>query len=98
MILELGIIEAKPGQGDALEAGLIKARAFISQAEGYRGSTFYRCIETPDRCVITIQWDSVAHHMEGFRNGPLFPQWRAQFAEFMGGPPSVAHYTAFAGE
>ena len=98
MIVEIGIIEAKPGQGDALQAGLTKAREVISQAAGYRGSTFHRCIEHPDRCVIYIRWDSVDAHMKGFREGPLFPQWRAHFGELMGGPPSVAHYEVFAGE
>lgn len=97
MIVEIGIIEAKEGQGDALEAGLKKAREVISQAEGYRGSTFHRCIEHPDRCVISIQWDSVEAHMKGFREGPLFPQWRANFADLMAGPPNVAHYNVFAG-
>jgi heme-degrading monooxygenase HmoA len=98
VIIEIGIIDAKPGQGDALEAGLKKARAVISQAEGYRGSTFHRCIENPDRCVIYIKWDSVDAHMKGFREGPLFPQWRAHFGDLMGGPPSVQHYNVFAGD
>lgn len=98
MIVELGIIDAKPGQGADLEAGLRKAREVISQADGYLGSRFHRGIENPDRCVIYIEWSSVAHHMEGFRNGPLFPQWRAHFADLMAGPPNVAHFDVFAGD
>jgi heme-degrading monooxygenase HmoA len=98
MIVEIGIITAQEGKGDELEAGLKKARAVISQAEGYRGSTFQRCIEHSDRCVIYIQWDSVDAHMKGFRDGPLFPQWRSHFGHLMAGPPDVAHYNIFAGD
>lgn len=98
MIVEIGIIDAQPGKGAELEAGLKKAREVISQADGYRGSTFHRGVESPDRCVIYIRWDSVAHHMEGFRNGPLFPQWRAHFADLMAGPPNVEHYNVFASD
>lgn len=98
MIVEIGIIEAQAGKGDELQAGLEQARAVIAQAEGYRGSTFHRCVEHPDRCLIYVRWDSVAAHMEGFRNGPLFPRWRASFAHLMAGPPNVAHYSVFAGD
>ena len=98
MIVEIGIITAQEGKGAELEAGLKKARDVISQAEGYRGSTFHRCIEHPDRCVIYIQWDSVDAHMKGFRDGPLFPQWRSHFGHLMGGPPDVAHYNVFASD
>jgi heme-degrading monooxygenase HmoA len=97
VIIEIGIIEAQAGKGDQLQAGLEKARAVISRADGYRSSRFHRCIENPDRCVIYIEWDSVEAHMVGFRNGPLFPQWRSHFADLMAGPPQVAHYTVFAG-
>ena len=97
MIVEIGIIDAKPGQGDALEAGLKKAREVISQADGYRGSTFHRCIENPDRCVIRIEWDSVDAHMKDFREGPLFPQWRSHFGQFIDGAPDVSHFEVIAG-
>jgi heme-degrading monooxygenase HmoA len=96
VIVEIGIIDAKEGQGDALEAGLKAAREVMKKADGYRGSAFQRCIENPDRCVIYIKWDSVDAHMKGFREGPLFPQWRAHFADLMGGPPNVQHYNVFA--
>jgi len=98
VIVEIGIVEAKAGQGDQLEAGLKKAREVISQADGYQGSAFHRCIENPDRCILYIKWDSVDAHMKGFREGPLFPQWRAHFADLMAGPPQVAHYEVFAGD
>ena len=97
MVVEIGIIKAKPGEGDAMQAGLTKAREVIGQAAGYQGSVFQRGVEDPDRFVIYIKWDSVEAHMEGFRGGPLFPQWRSHFGHLMDGPPDVQHYEVFAG-
>jgi len=98
MIVEVARIRAREGAADALEAGLCRARGVISRAEGYRGSAFHRGIEDPGEFILTIWWDSVDHHMKGFREGPLFPDWRAAFAEHMAPPPVVAHYTTFVGE
>lgn len=98
MIIEVAIIEANPGQGDAMEAGLAHARAVIARAGGYRGSRFHRGIEDRDRFVLYITWDSVADHQEGFRNGPLFPEWRSHFGHLMKPDPDVSHFTVFAGE
>jgi heme-degrading monooxygenase HmoA len=94
---EVAIIKAKPGQGDAMERGLTAARGVISQAAGYQSSRFHRGVEDPERFVLYIEWESVAHHMEGFRNGPLFPRWRAHFGDLMASPPDVQHFTVFAG-
>jgi heme-degrading monooxygenase HmoA len=97
MVVEVAIIRAQPGQGEAMQQGLSAARDVISQAEGYRASSFQRGVEDPERFILYIEWDSVAHHMEGFRNGPLFPQWRAHFGHLMAGAPDVQHYQVFAG-
>lgn len=97
MIVELAIIRAKEGQADAMRQGFQAARAVISQAEGYRGSTFHQGIEDPQRFVLLIEWDSVEAHMKGFREGPLFPQWRSHFGQYIDGAPDVSHFEVFAG-
>jgi len=97
MIVELAIIRAKTGQENAMREGLQAARAVISQAEGYRGSAFHQGIEDPQRFVLRIEWDSVDAHVKGFRDGPLFPQWRGHFGQYIDGAPDVSHFTIFAG-
>ncbi len=98
MVVEVVNLEAKPGQSDAMREGLRKARDVISQSPGYIGSAFHQSIERPERFVLYIKWKTVEDHTEGFRKGPLFPVWRAHWAEFMGGPPDVLHYDVFAGD
>jgi len=97
MVVEIAILEAKPGQGAAMREGLARARSVISRAKGYRDSTFQQSIEKPERIVLYIKWDSVDDHVEGFRNGPLFPEWRTHWGEHLAGTPDVLHYEIFAG-
>ena len=97
MIVEIALIRAKQGQADQMRAGLTAARAVISHAQGYQDSTFQQGIEDPHRFVLCIRWDSVEAHMKGFREGPLFPQWRSHFGHLIDGTPDVMHFEVFAG-
>ena len=93
MILELADIRIKPGQQAAFEAALQKAAAtVISQAEGMRGYKINKGIESPERYVLQIFWDTLEHHTVKFREGPLFPQWRALVGPFFAAPPVVEHF------
>ena len=98
MIVEMAILEAKPGAAAGMREGLARARAVISRSPNYLGSSFYESIERPERFVLYIKWKSVADHTEGFRKGPLFPEWRSHWAEYLGGTPDVLHYDVFAGD
>ncbi len=97
MIVEIAIIRAKQGQADQMREGFRAARNALSQSPGYLGSTFHQGIEDPHRFVLAIQWETVDAHMKGFREGPLFPQWRSHFGQFMDGSPDVQHFEVIAG-
>jgi quinol monooxygenase YgiN len=97
VIIELAILRAKEGQEGAMREGLRAARAVVSQSPGCLGSTFHQGIEDPRRFVLRIEWESVEAHTQGFRGGPLFPQWRSHWGQFMDGTPDVQHYEVIAG-
>ena len=97
MIVELAIIRAKAGEADRLREGLRAARSVLSRADGYLGSTFLQGIEDPQRFVLRIEWQSVEAHTKGFREGPLFPEWRSHWARFMDGSPEMSHFQVIAG-
>ena len=90
MIVELVILRAKDGTADQMRAGLQAARAVISQAQGYRGSTFQQGIEDPQRFALRIEWDSVEAHTEGFRGGPPLPAVAQPLGGVHGGHPGRA--------
>lgn len=93
MILELADIRIHPGQQTefekAIERGLISV---ASRAKGYRGAKVNRCIETPERFVLQIFWDTLEDHTVGFRESALFTEWRAIVGPFFAEPPHVAHF------
>jgi len=97
MVVEIAIVEAKPGEEDAMCEGLKRARLVIERSPGYRGSIFQQGIENPARFVLYITWDSLADHLEGFRKGTLFSEWRSHWAHHLTGTPDVQHYEVIAG-
>lgn len=94
MILEVADIRIAPGQQAAFDEAIQRALAtVVSQAKGMRGYKVNKGIESPERYVLQIFWDTLEDHTVGFREGPLFPQWRAIVGPFFAAPPVVEHFT-----
>ena len=70
----------------------VAARKVITQADGCGAVSLHRCIETPGRYQLQVQWPTVEHHMKGFRESPLFVEWRRILGPFFAAPPTVEHY------
>lgn len=94
MILEIAEIRIAPGQQAAFDEAIQRAASTVlSQAKGMRGYKVNKCIESPERYVLNIFWDTLEDHTVGFRQGPLFAQWRAIIGPFFASPPVVEHFT-----
>lgn len=93
MILEIADIRIAPGQNAAFEEALQRALATVaSQAQGMQGWKVNKGIESPERYILQIFWATLEDHTVGFRQGPLFPQWRAIIGPFFAQPPVVEHF------
>ena len=94
MILEIAEIRIAPGQQAAFDEAIQRGLTTVaSQAKGFRGWKVNKGIESPERYVLTIFWDTLEDHTVGFRQGPLFAQWRAIVGPFFAAPPVVEHFT-----
>ncbi len=94
MILEIADIRIPAGQNAAFDAAIVHgASAVASQAQGMRGWKVNRGIESPERYILMIWWDTLEDHTVGFRQSPLFAQWRAIVGPFFAVPPVVEHFT-----
>ncbi len=93
MILELADIRIQPGQQanfeKAIEQGI---QSVIARAKGFQGAKVNRGVESPDRYVLQIFWDTLEDHTVGFRESPLFAEWRAIVGPFFAAPPAVEHF------
>ena len=93
MILEIADIRVTPGKGSEFDTAIQRGIAEVaSKAKGFRGFKVNRGIESPDRYILMIYWDTLENHTVDFRQGPLFPQWRAIVGPFFAAPPSVEHF------
>jgi len=93
MILEIADIRIHPGQNEAFEAAIAKgASEVISQAKGFRGYKVNRSIESPERYVLQVFWETLEDHTVGFRESSAFPAWRAVVGPFFAAPPAVEHF------
>ncbi len=93
MILELADIRIHAGQNAAFEAAIQQgASTVISRAKGFQRYTIHRGIESPERYILQIVWSTLEDHTVAFRQGPLFPEWRAIVGPFFAAPPVVEHF------
>ena len=94
MILEVADIRIAPGQEAAFDAAIVRGvTSVISRAGGFRGWKVNKSIESPQRYLLMIFWDTLEDHTVAFRQGPLFPEWRAIVGPFFAAPPQVEHFT-----
>jgi heme-degrading monooxygenase HmoA len=93
MVLEVADIHIPPGRNaefeEAIERGV---RTVVGQAAGMRSYQVQKGIESPERYVLLIEWDTLEAHTVGFRESPLFAQWRAIVGPFFAKPPVVEHF------
>jgi heme-degrading monooxygenase HmoA len=97
MVLEVAVLDVKPGQGHAYEAAFAEARAFLAGAPGHRRHELRRCLERADRYLLLVWWDSLESHTEGFRGSPGYERWRQLLHPFYDPFPLVEHYVEVAG-
>ncbi|MRD45877.1 antibiotic biosynthesis monooxygenase [Caenimonas koreensis DSM 17982] len=93
MILEIADIRIKPGQQAAFDEAIQRALTTVmGRVKGAHDYSVNKCIENPERYVLQIMWDTLEDHTIGFRESPLFAEWRAIIGPFFAGPPLVEHF------
>jgi len=93
MILEVADIRIPPGQNAAFDEAIRRGvETVIARSPGFRGYKVNRGIESPERYLLMIYWDTLDNHLKDFREGPLFPQWRAIVGPFFAATPVVEHF------
>ena len=93
MILESALLDVRPGQEAAFEAAFTEARPLIAGQPGFGSLRLERCLESPSRYLLLVEWARLEDHTEGFRKSAEFPQWRALLHHFYDPFPTVEHFT-----
>ena len=93
MVLEVAVLDVKPGQGRAFELAFGEARAILAGARGHRRHELRRCAEREDRYLLLVWWSSLEDHTQGFRGSAAYARWKALLHRFYEPFPTVEHYT-----
>lgn len=97
MFLEIADIHIPPGKNDEFDRAIrLGVETVIAKAKGFAGYKVNKGVESPERYILMIYWETLEAHTLGFRQGPLFPQWRAIVGPFFARPPVVEHFTLVA--
>jgi heme-degrading monooxygenase HmoA len=94
VILEIADIRIAPGRQAAFDEAIQRGlTTVISRARGYKGWKVNKGVESPERYVLMIFWDTLEDHTVHFRGGPLFAEWRSIVGPYFAAPPVVEHFT-----
>ncbi len=98
MILEIADFRIHPGQGEAFDKAICRGvETVIRHARGFRSHRIVRGIESPERWVLMIWWETLENHTVDFRGSAAFAEWRAIVGPFFAALPAVEHFEAVAG-
>jgi len=91
MVLEVANINVRAGSAEEFLVAYRSAREVLRTAPGCRSVRMTHGIESPDRFVLLVEWDSVAAHETNFRATDRFATWRGAIGPFFDGAPNVEH-------
>lgn len=92
MILEVAILDLKPGLADEFEAALKVASKIIMAMPGYISHELQHCLENCDRYILLVRWEKLEDHTVGFRQSAEYQEWRSLLHHFYDPFPTVEHY------
>lgn len=97
MILELADIRIQPGKQAEFDAAIQRGvEQVIAKAKGFCGYKINKGVESPERYLLMIFWDTLENHMVDFRESPAFQEWRNIVGPYFAAPPAMEHFTLLA--
>lgn len=98
MILEVAVLNVKPGLQKEFEKSFRLASDHISSIKGYMGLTLRKCLENENQYLLLVDWKDVESHEIGFRQSPAYLKWKELLHHYYEPFPTVEHYeTIFEG-
>ena len=96
MILEIAILDIKPGLESDFEKSFLVAQKIIASMTGYISHELKRCLENKSRYVLLVKWDSLEDHTIGFRGSKEYQEWKTLLHHYYDPFPTVEHYESVA--
>lgn len=92
MILEVAMLQVKPGQTSDFERSFQVASGIISKMKGYIHHELKRCLEDDHKYILLVKWETLEDHTIGFRESEEYQEWKQRLHHFYDPFPVVKHY------
>jgi heme-degrading monooxygenase HmoA len=92
VILEVAILDIRPGQSEQFEAAFEQAQHIIAASAGYQRHELQRSADRENRYLLLVWWDSIESHTIGFRGSLEYREWKRLLHHFYDPFPHVEHY------
>ena len=92
MIREIAILDVRPGERRSFEAAFAEAVPLIRATSGFVRLHLEHCIESEDRYLLIVEWETLENHTVDFRESDRYQQWRSLLHGFYDPFPTVEHY------
>ncbi len=92
MILEVVILNIRPGESAEFEQAFAEAQAIIASMPGYVSHQLLRCLDKSDQYLLLVHWQTLQDHIEGFRRSAQYQEWKRLLHHFYEPFPTVEHY------
>lgn len=92
MILEVAMLQVKPGMEREFEIAFRKASSIISSMKGYLSHELQRCIEVDGKYLLLVKWETLDDHTVGFRQSDEYQEWKKLLHHFYDPFPTVEHF------
>lgn len=93
MVLEVALLDVKPGETESFERDFEQAQSVIMSMRGYVGHSLSRCLENADRYVLLVRWETLEDHTEGFRGSAEYQEWKRLLHHYYDPFPTVEHFS-----
>ncbi|GBF04060.1 antibiotic biosynthesis monooxygenase [Deinococcus aerius] len=92
MVLEIALLNVRPGQTGAFESAFARAEPIISRVGGYVRHELHKCLEDDHKYALLVWWETLEDHTVGFRGSAGYQEWRSLLHHFYDPFPTVEHF------
>ena len=92
MILEVAILNVRPGLGADFERAFSEAQRIIASMAGYISHDLQRCVENSNKYILLVKWETLESHTIGFRQSTEYLEWKRLLHHFYDPFPTVEHF------
>ncbi len=92
-VVEVTKFETRSGEEELFRRGMEAGLPILVRQEGYISHEFGTDLDQPLTYWLTVHWQTLQHHTEGFQKSADFQAFVANFRPYLTRPASLSHFS-----